>query len=73
MKNANKIRQRHDYEKELHAYEEQKKQEMEMLEQMSEEERQKYKTDKEKQLNAALALLTIGATLGKDYSGGKGK
>lgn len=44
-----------------------------MLEQISEEERQKYKTDKEKQLNAALALLTIGATLGKDYSGGNGR
>lgn len=29
--------------------------------------------DKEKQLNAALALLTIGATLGKDYSGGNGR
>lgn len=73
MKNANKIRQRHDYEKELRAYEERKKQEMEMLKQMSEEERQKYITDKEKQLNAALALLTVGATLGKDYSGGNGR
>ncbi len=33
---------------------------------MSEEEWQRYKTD-----NEALALLTLGAALGKDYSGGK--
>lgn len=66
--NALKSRRQYDAEKREEELEARMKAEQEMLDAMSEEEREAYKKDKEKRLKNALGLLSVASAVRGDYS-----
>lgn len=66
--NALKSRRRYDAEKIAEELEAKKKAEQEMLDAMSEEERETYKKDRERRLKNALSLLSVASAVKGDYS-----
>ena len=66
--NALKSRRQYDAEKIAEELEAKRKSEKEMLDAMSEEERETYKKDRERRLKNALSLLSVASAVKGDYS-----
>lgn len=66
--NVLKSRRRYDAEKSEKELEARMKAEQEMLDAMSEEERETYKKDRERRLKNALSLLSVASAVKGDYS-----
>ena len=66
--NALKSRKKYEEEKALAEMEAKWKAEQEMLDKMSEEEREAYKTEKDKRIKKAFDLLSIASKYKGDYS-----